>query len=118
MTPRFGTLTRILSAVFVIAGVGAAIAASSSGHQIGPGRWNDTILVCLAIGYLIVGVGLLIERVWAWWLGTAVAAFTVVMSVALRSPDEGWVLWLVFLALFAVTAAQGRRDRVAPPGGP
>jgi hypothetical protein len=110
--PRFGTLTRILSAVFFIAGVGAAFAALSSGHQITPGaRWDDPILLGLALGYAVVGIGLLIERVWAWWAGAAIAAFTVVMSLALGSPDTGWVLWVVFLVLFGVTGAQGRRDR-------
>ena len=116
MAPRFGTLTRILSAIFFIAGIGAAIAGVTSGHQVTPGStWDRPILFGLAIGYLVVGVGLLIERVWAWWAGVAIAAFTVVMSLALHSPDTGWVLWLVFLMLFAVTWRRGRRDRDPSP---
>jgi hypothetical protein len=117
--PRFGTLTRILSAVFLIAGLGAGMAALTAGHQVRPEHgWDGSILLGLSLGYAVVGIGLLIERVWAWWAGASIAALTVVMSIAMHAPDGGWVLWLLFLVLFGVTASQGSRGGPHPPHEP
>ena len=120
MRPLFGTLTRVLAVVFVITGLGAAYAALTAGNQTTPGHGGDRlILVALAIGYLVIGAGLWVEFVWAWWVGAAVTTATVVMSLAVHTPDGSWIVWLVFLVLFALTGVQGRRaHRQPPPNGP
>ena len=115
MRPRFATITRVLSVVFLLAGLGAGWAALAAGDQVTPGHGDDRlILVAHAVGYIVVGVGLWAELLWAWWAGVSIAAFTVVMSLILHAPDAGWALWLVFLALFAVTAVQGLREGHSP----
>ncbi len=111
MRPRFGVLTRLLAVVFVLAGLGAGHAALFSGHQSTPGHGSDQmILVVLAIGFLVVGISLWAEYLWAWWAGVAITSFTVVLDLALKAPDRGWVLWSGFLVAFAISALQGRRD--------
>lgn len=116
MRPSFGTLTRVLAAIFVITGLGAGYAALTAGDQMTAGHGGDRlILTVLAISYGVIGAGLWVELVWAWWAGAAVTIVTVVMSLALHTPDGGWVVWLVFLVLFALTAVQGRRAHRQPP---
>ncbi len=115
MRPRFSTITRVLSVVFLLAGMGAGWAALAAGNQVTPGHGDDrVILVVLAVGYLVVGVGLWAELVWAWWAGVSIAAVTVVLSLVSHAPDAGWALWLVFLVLFAVTGVQGFREERPP----
>jgi hypothetical protein len=103
MRPRFGFLTEMLSVVFVIAGVGAAQAGFHSGDQ----GSDKLILWLLAIGFLLVGVGLWMEYLWAWWVGLVTTLFTVVTDLLLDLPDGGWVLWSGFLIAFVITGAQG-----------
>jgi hypothetical protein len=112
MRPRFGALTQVLAVVFLVAGIGAGFAALGSGHQTVAGVGGSRlILVALAIGYLVVGVGIWMESLWAWWAGVAATLFVVVMDPLLGSPDHGWIIWSAFLFGFAVSAAQGWRDR-------
>ena len=113
MRPRFGTLTRVLAGAFVLAGIGAGIAGLSAGDQSTPGHaWNREILLALALTNLVVGASLWMEYPWAWWVGLGLTSFTVVMDLLLHAIDGGWMIWSVFLVLFAVSAAQGRRDRL------
>lgn len=107
--PRFGALTRVLGAVFLISGVGAVRAAVASGEQATPGHEaDDLVLLGLSVIFLAVAVGLWLNRLWAWWVGAAVTLFTVVADAATRSPDRGWRIWLLFLAMFVTSAVQGR----------
>jgi hypothetical protein len=116
MKPRFGTLTRILAAVFVIAGLGAGRAALAAGDQTTPGHGGDRlILVALAVGYIVIGASLWVEFAWAWWAGAVITIVTVVMSLALDAPEGDWIVWSIFLILFAITGAQGRRAHREPP---
>jgi hypothetical protein len=111
MRPRFGVLTQVLAVVFLVAGVGAGYAGLNSGHQTTPGTGsNQVVLIGLAIGYLIAGVGIWMESAWAWWAGVAATLFVVVMDPVLGSPDHGWVIWSVLLLGFAVSGVQGWRD--------
>jgi hypothetical protein len=110
MRPKFGFFTRMLSVVLVVAGVGAAQAGLHSGDQ-----GNDKLILwLLAIGFLLLGVGLWAEYLWAWWVGLATTLFTVVMDLLLDLPDGGWVLWSAFLIAFVISGVQGR----AGPGSP
>ncbi|MGZ5299223.1 MAG: hypothetical protein ACXWDU_06055 [Actinomycetota bacterium] len=112
----FGTLTRVLAAIFVISGLGAGYAALTAGDQMTAGHGGDRlILTALAIGYGVIGAGLWVESVWAWWAGAAVTIVTVVMSRALDTPEAGWIVWLIFFILFAITGVQGRRAHREPP---
>lgn len=74
------------------------------------------VLVALAVGFLAVAAGLWMEWLWAWWVGAATSLFTVVADLGTHAPDRGWRIWLVFLGLFVVSAAQGAR-RGTPPSG-
>jgi hypothetical protein len=88
MRPRFGFLTRMLAVVFIVAGVGAAEAGLHSGDQ-----GNDKLLLwLLGIGFLVVGGGLGLDYLWAWWVGFATTLFTVVIDLLLDLPDGGWAL--------------------------
>ncbi len=112
MRPRFGRLTQVLSAVFVLAGLGACIAGLSSGHQTTPGSaFNGPILLTLGVTYLLVGVGLWLEYIWAWWAGLALTSVVVTVDLARGVFDGGLVVWTIFLMLFAASAAQGLRGR-------
>jgi hypothetical protein len=105
MTPKFGTLTKILAGVFAVAGLGAGSLAFGSDPGV-----DQVILITLAIAYVVVAVGLWTEFPWAWWTGLALTVVTVVPDAALVR-DGGWIPWAVFLVLFAITAIQGRRTR-------
>jgi hypothetical protein len=110
--PRFGRVTQVLSVIFVLAGLGAVVVGVNSGHQTTPGSANNgLILLTLGAAYLLVGVGLWIEFVWAWWAGLALATIVVVVDLFRGTYDGGLVEWSVFLVLFAVSFAQGIRDR-------
>jgi hypothetical protein len=110
MRPHFGKVTRVLAVIFVITGVGAGSVGLNSGHQTTPGSGsNGPILIALGIAYLLVGAGIWIESVWAWWAGIVLTSIVVVMDLVLGIHDGGLVLWSVFLALFAVSAVQKRR---------
>ena len=112
MRPRFGRLTQVLSVVFVLAGLGACIAGLNSGHQTTPGSaYNEPILLALGFTYLLVGVGLWIEYIWAWWAGFALTSVVVIADLVRGVFDRGLVVWAVFLMLFAASAAQGLRSR-------
>jgi len=114
MRPRFGRLTQVLAAVFVLTGVGAGIVGLNSGSQTTPGSAdNGLILLVLSAAYTLVGVGLWIEYVWAWWAGLALTSFVVVVDLILGIHDGGLALWSAFLVLFVISAAQGRRSQTA-----
>jgi hypothetical protein len=120
MRPRFGRVTQVLSVVFVLAGIGAGLAGLNSGHQTSPGT-DDNGLILLALGaaYLVVGVGLWMEYLWAWRAGLALTSIVVAVDVVRGTYDGGLVAWSVFLVLFAVSLAQGVRDRrTLTPGNP
>jgi hypothetical protein len=111
MRPRFGFITRGLAAAFTIAGLSAAFAALNAGDQMTPGHGPDRlILCCLAAAFLAVAFGLWIEAIWGWWAGSAISAATVALDLVLVR-DFDWIPWLAFAAAFAVSAAQGARDR-------
>ena len=115
MRPRFGALTQVLAAVFLITGLGAAWAVLHAGDQVTHGHGSDRlILVALAISYVLVGIGLWTELLWAWWVGFALTFLTVGLSVPLGTPEGGWIPWSVLLVVFTITAVQGRQ---AEPGG-
>jgi hypothetical protein len=111
MRPRFGALTQALAVIFILAGLGAAYAGLNSGHQTAPGHGNDqAILFALAVGYLVVGVSLWMQYLWAWWAGLILTTVVVVMDAVLKAPDRGWMIWSGFLVAFAMSAIQGWRD--------
>jgi hypothetical protein len=112
MHPRFGRLTQALSIIFALAGLGACIAGLSSGHQTTPGTaHNGLILVALGATYLLVAIGLWVEYLWAWRVGLALTSVVVMVDLVRGVVDGGFVMWAVFMALFAASAAQGRRSR-------
>ena len=93
MQPRFGIVTRVIAAVFALAGIGAAIA------MLGVGDASDRlILLLLAVGFLVLALGLWSESVWAWWAGAAVVVLTVLLSRVLDTREarasSGWPPWL------------------------
>lgn len=104
MRPKFGFFTCMLAAVFIVAEVGAAEAGLHSGDQ-----GNDNLLLwLLGIGFLVVGAGLGLDYLWAWWVGFAATFFTVVMDLVLHVRDGGWVIWSGFLILFLISGVPGR----------
>lgn len=105
MSPRFGALTRIAAAVFFIAGLSAFIAAVD-GYRLS----DRLILLVLAVGFMLVGVGILIERRWAWWTGVIATAVTILLARVLKVPDGTGPVWPGLLVLFVITAVQGWRD--------
>ena len=106
MRPKFGFFTQVLSVVFIVAGVGAAQAGLHSGDQ-----GNDKLIFwLLAIGFLLVGVSLWTEYLWAWWVGLATTVFTVLMDLLLDLPDGGWIVWSFFLIAFVISGVQGRSE--------
>jgi hypothetical protein len=114
MRPRFGRLTQVLAAVFVLTGVGAGIVGLNSGRQTTPGSAdNGLILLVLGAAYALVGVGLWIESISAWWAGLALTSFVVIVDLILGIHDGGLVLWSAFLVLFVISAAQGRRSQTS-----
>jgi uncharacterized membrane protein (DUF2068 family) len=70
-------------------------------------------LLVLGAAYALVGVGLWIEYIWAWWAGLALTSFVVVLDLILGIHDGGLVLWSAFLVLFVISAAQGRRSQTS-----
>lgn len=114
MRPRFGRLTQVLAAVFVLTGVGAGLVGLNSGRQTTPGSAdNGLILLVLGAAYALVGIGLWIESIRAWWAGLALTSFVVIVDLILGIHDGGLVLWSAFLALFAISAAQGRGSQTS-----
>jgi hypothetical protein len=108
MRPKFGPLTRFLAAVYVISGVGSGIVGVNSGHPTTPGSGDiKGILLLMALGFLVVGIGLWAEFLWAWWVGAAAALFTVGMGAVLGIELGGLLVWSAFLILFIVSAIQG-----------
>jgi len=115
MRPRFGRVTQVLSVVFLVAGVGAGLAGLNSGHQTTPGSGdNGLILIVLGAAYLVVGVGLWVEYIWAWWAGLALTSVVVIVDLVRGALDGGFVVWTVFLMLFAASAVQGLRGSTGP----
>lgn len=111
MRPKFGFFTQVLSVVFIVAGVGAAQAGLHSGDQ-----GNDKLVLwLLAFGFLLVGVSLWMEYLWAWWVGLATTVFTVVMDLLLGLPDGGWIVWSAFLVAFVISGVQGRSESRSHP---
>jgi hypothetical protein len=79
--PRFGRVTQVLSVVFMLAGLDAAVVGVNSGHQTTPGSAdNGLILITLGAAYLLVGAGLWMEYVWAWWIGLTLTSIVVVWT--------------------------------------
>lgn len=110
MQPRFGIVTQVIAAAFALAGIGAAIAI------LGVGDASDRlILLLLAVGFLVLALGLWSESVWAWWAGAAVVVLTVLLSRVLDTPRGAGLVWLATLVGFAVSGFQGWRDRVNAP---
>jgi hypothetical protein len=112
MRPRFGQLTKVLSVVLVVTGAGACYSGLNSGSQTTPGAAdNGIVLLLIGAVYLMAGVGLWFEAVWAWWLGASLSAFVVVADLALGVRDGGLLVWTVVLGVFVISAAQGYADR-------
>jgi hypothetical protein len=110
--PRFGAITRVLAGLFLIAGIGAGLAALHAGPQSTPGHGSDQlVLLALAIGFCVVGIGLFLDSPWAWWVGVAITVSTLAMEAVLPVHDGGWIPWSGFLILFGISAIQGFRDR-------
>ena len=110
MQPRFGSVTQVIAAAFALAGIGAAIAI------LGVGDASDRlILLLLAVGFLVLALGLWSESVWAWWAGAAVVVLTVLLSRVLDTPRGAGLVWLATLVGFAVSGFQRWRDRVNAP---
>lgn len=87
-----------------------------AGDQTTQGHGSDKlILVVLAMSYLIVGIGLWTELLWAWWIGFAITLVTVGVSVLLGTPEGGWVPWSVLMFGFTITAVQGRQAEPRAP---
>jgi hypothetical protein len=101
--PRFSKVTRVVAALFGLAGVGALIAGLSAGNAS-----DASILVCLAAGFLVIGAGVWMEYLWAWWAAIGVSLFTVVMTLALGFPLTSALVWSAVLALLVTSAIQGR----------
>ena len=101
MRPRFSVLTRALGAVHFLAGIQAGVAELT----IRASAFQQIWLLVLAVGYLIVGLGIWGEFVWAWWTGVALAGVVVVMR-----PTGLSLIWLAVLVGFAVSGVQGWRD--------
>ncbi len=101
----------MLSVIFALAGLGAALAGINSGHQTTPRTGQDgLILLTLGVVYVFVGVCLWIEFLWAWWAGLDLASVVVIADLVLGIHDGGLVVWSAFLALFAASAVQGRHE--------
>jgi len=101
--PKFSKVTRSVAAVFMLAGVGALLAGVSAGTAS-----DGMILAGLAAGFLVIGLGVWMEYLWAWWAATGVSAFTVIMTLASRFPIGSAVIWSVVLGLLVASAVQGR----------
>jgi hypothetical protein len=99
-------ITRVLAALFLMAGAGAGLAAL----RVGDG-FSVAVLAALAVVLIAVGAGVLAESTPAWWAGAAITGATVVLDVVLRLHDGGWIAWSAALALFGISAVQGVRDR-------
>jgi len=106
MRPVFGRLTRVLAVVFALAGLGAAYPAIGDSDAS-----NRIILAAIAIAFLGIGAGLWMEFPWAWWAGFAVTAFTVVMSLVLKAPDGGGLIWPALLLVWMASAVVSWRRR-------
>jgi hypothetical protein len=106
MRPRFSVLTQVLAVVFAIAGLGAAMSGLSTRGA------DQVILLLLAIPFILVGVGMWIEDLRAWWAGLIMCAISVLASLIARL-GLGWMPWLAFLTMFFVSAKQGNSDQGA-----
>lgn len=107
MQPRFGIVTRVIAAVFALAGIGAAMA------MLGTGDASDRlVLLPLAAGFLVLAVGLWAESTWAWWAGADAVVLTVLLSRVLNVPGGAGLVWLGTVVGFVVSEFQGWRDQV------
>jgi hypothetical protein len=106
MSPRFRVLTRIAAGIFFITGLAAFIAALN-----GSLLSDRLILLFLALAFVIVGLGIWIERRWAWWTGIGVTVATILLARILDVPADTGPVWPGLVVLFAITAIQGSRDR-------
>jgi hypothetical protein len=113
MEPRFGIITRVIAAVYALAGIGAAQAILGTGEVA-----NKMVLLVLAAGSLVLALGLWSESVLAWWAGAAVVLLTILLSRVLNSPGGAGLVWLAAFVGFAVSGFQGWRDRVHAPTRP
>ena len=110
MQPRFGIVTRVIAAVFALAGVGAAIA------MLGVGEASDRlVLLLLAVAFLVLAVGLWAESISAWWAGAAVVVLTILLSRVLNVPGGAGLVWLATAVGFIVSGFQGWQDNVKDP---
>lgn len=110
MRPRFSRLTRCLAAIFLLTGVGAGFAGLNSGGQTTPGAaGNGLILLLLGIAYAVVGAGVWMEYVWAWWSGLVLASIVVVVDAILGIFDGGFAVWALLLMLFLASGIDGWR---------
>jgi hypothetical protein len=107
MQPRFGIVTRVIAAVFALAGIGAAMG------TLGVGDASDRlVLLLLATGFLVLAVGLWAESIWAWWAGAAVVVLTILLSRVLNVPGGAGLVSLATAVGFIVSGFQGWRDKV------
>ncbi|MGA9160523.1 MAG: hypothetical protein WB297_06620 [Actinomycetota bacterium] len=113
MQPRFGIVTRVIAAVFALAGIGAAMAISGVGDAS-----DRLVLLLLAAGFLVLAVALWAESIWAWWAGAAVVVLTIVLSCVLNVPGGAGLVWLATVVGFVVSGFQGWRDKVKVPPRP
>jgi hypothetical protein len=104
--PTFGTVTKVLAGIFVLSGVGAAYPALADSDGS-----NRIIFGVLVVAFSVIGAGLWLESVWAWWAGFAVTAVTVVMSLVLKAPDGGGFVWPAVLIVWIASAIQTWRSR-------
>ena len=113
MQPRFGIVTRVIAAVFALAGVGAAMAV------LGVGDASDKLaLLLLAAGFLVLAMGMWAESIWAWWAGAAAVILTILLSRVLNVPGGAGLVWLATVIGFIVSGFQGWRDKAKIPPRP
>jgi hypothetical protein len=107
MKPRFGIITRLIATTFAVAGIGAAVAT----YEVS-GAGNKIVLLVLAVGFLVLAVGLWSESISAWWVGAVVVGLTVLLARVLGAPGGAGPIWIATFVGFAVSGFQGWRDGV------
>src|SRR4051812_1396102 len=98
MRPRFGGATRVLAAVFAIAGIGAGLSMLSTGDYSGSDS-DRLVLLAVANVCIALAVGLFFEFAWAWWASTIISGAVAVLDLTLHA-DSGWIVWAVVFGAF------------------
>lgn len=108
MRPKFNSLTQLLAAGFILAGLVEGLAALHASQQpaISSASSDTMTTFVVALGLVATGFCMWAEYVWAWWTGLVVAVFMVATSAAIAR-DVQWVPWALFIMVFGVSFAQG-----------